>query len=81
MPVTCGSAHQSHAFQSFGGTTHEGLCIRSRRNLLKAGMAGVAGLTLPNLLRQRSEAAEAGSSISDRKAIILLWMTGGPSPH
>ena len=79
MPRTCGPSHQAHAFQSFGGTTREGLCVSSRRNLLKAGVAGVAGLTLPQLIRSRTEAASAGGSVSDRKAAILLWMTGGPS--
>ena len=79
MTRVCGRAHASHAFQSFGGTTHDGLCIQSRRNMLKLGMAGVAGLTLPDLLRQRAIASRAGRPISDRKAVILLWMTGGPS--
>lgn len=79
MPRFCGPSHESHAFESFGGTTREGLCLLSRRNMLKAGVAGMAGLTLPELMRRRAEATEAGSSISNQKAVILLWMTGGPS--
>ena len=79
MPRVCGPSHGNHAFASFHGTTRDGLCIRSRRNLLKAGMAGIAGLTLPELMRQRAESKELGQSISSRKAVILLWMTGGPS--
>ncbi len=79
MPRVCGSSHTAHAFQSFGGTTREGLCVTSRRNVLKLSMVGVAGLTLPRLMRQRAMSAELGRSISSRKAVILLWMTGGPS--
>lgn len=79
MARVCGRNHLSHAFTSFGGTTREGLCIPSRRNLLKASMAGIAGLSLPALLRSRAGASQQEGSASSRKAVILLWMTGGPS--
>ncbi len=75
----CGSAHERHAFESFGGTTHEGLCLASRRNFVKASAAGIAGLSLPALLQQRAAATQSGRSISSNKSVILLWMTGGPS--
>ncbi len=75
----CGGGHHDHAFASFGGTVREGLCLTSRRNMVKAGLAGIAGLSLPELMRQRASAATAGESISSRKSVILLWMTGGPS--
>src|SRR5439155_17434194 len=51
----------------------EGLTL-SRRNVLKAGLAGLGGLTLPELLRAR-ESGRAGGP----KSVILLWMAGGPS--
>ncbi|HET6572128.1 MAG TPA: DUF1501 domain-containing protein [Fimbriiglobus sp.] len=63
-----------HAFGSFRPLSPDGLLLPSRRNLLKAGLAGVAGLTLPGLVRHRANAATRG-----RKSLILLWMTGGPS--
>ncbi len=75
----CCGGHSNHAFRSFGGTEREGLCLSSRRNMMKAGLAGVAGLTLPELLRHRARAAEIGQSISSHRSVILLWMTGGPS--
>lgn len=74
----CGG-HRDHAFGSFGGTQREGLCLVGRRNMMKAGMAGVAGLTLPELLRHRVHAAETGANMSSHRSVILLWMTGGPS--
>src|SRR5438105_9112817 len=46
--------------------------------MLKASLAGFAGLTVPELLRQRAVAGEHGSP-STRKSVILLWMAGGPS--
>ncbi len=48
--------------------------VGSRRWFLQTGLAGVGGLSLPALLR----ANEAAKS-SDRKAIILFWLSGGPS--
>jgi hypothetical protein len=47
--------------------------------MLKAGFAGLAGLTLPDLLRVRAEAVAAGNPTPGRKSVILLWMAGGPS--
>ncbi len=49
----------------------------SRRSLLKAGSAGIAGLSLPILLRA-SEAAKAGPA-AKAKHVIFLHQFGGPS--
>src|SRR5688572_20830806 len=68
----------THAFASFLPREPEGLVIGTRRNMLKAGLAGLAGLTLPNLLHHRATAAEVGKPIAAR-SVILLWMAGGPS--
>src|SRR5688572_25741862 len=65
-----------HAFTSFRPLEREGLSLPSRRNLLKAGLAGVAGLSLPGLLRAQAESA---ATAKRGKSLILLWMTGGPS--
>ncbi len=75
----CGGGHADHAFASFGGTQRDGLCLVSRRNMMKAGLAGIAGLTLPDLIRHRAHAATIGESVSSHRSVILLWMTGGPS--
>ena len=64
----------AHSFAFLNPGEREGLSL-SRRNLLKAGVAGFGGLTLPALLRQRAVAGER----SDPKSVILLWMAGGPS--
>ncbi|WP_435006159.1 DUF1501 domain-containing protein [Tundrisphaera lichenicola] len=68
-----------HAFAGLNPLDREGLVVRSRRNMLKAGLAGLAGLSLPDLLRQRAMATEAGRPIRGNKSVILLWMAGGPS--
>ncbi|MCA9075872.1 MAG: DUF1501 domain-containing protein [Planctomycetaceae bacterium] len=70
--------HGDHAFNSYLPLAREGLTVLSRRNMLKAGMAGLAGLSLPTLLRRRADAAAVGQAMS-HKSVILLWMTGGPS--
>ena len=52
--------------------------VGSRRWFLQTGLAGVAGLSLPQLLRVEAEASQKGKS-QDRKAVILFWLSGGPS--
>lgn len=68
-----------HAFTGFHPRVREGLTVRSRRGLLKAGLAGLAGLSLPDLLRYRAQAAATGRPMGSHKSVILLWMAGGPS--
>ena len=82
-PITPGhcnpTVHMRHGFNNFYGTQREGLRVVSRRGMLKAGLAGVAGLSLPELLRSRALAAASGQPTRSPKSVILLWMTGGPS--
>ncbi len=68
-----------HAFGYLNARLREGLTVVSRRSVLKASLAGIAGLSLPDLLWARTKAAEAGQPIPGNKSVILLWMTGGPS--
>jgi uncharacterized protein (DUF1501 family) len=49
--------------------------VGSRRWFLQTGVAGLAGLSLPELLRCRA----ASPACADRKAVILIWLSGGPS--
>jgi uncharacterized protein (DUF1501 family) len=73
------SHRHTHAFTDFHARQREGLVLVSRRNFLKASVAGLAGLTLPRLLRHQAEAAAAGRSVRTSRSVILLWMAGGPS--
>lgn len=72
-----GIGSHGSAFGAWGPLVEEGLVCRSRRNILKLGVAGVAGLSLPQLLEQRANASGIGHA--SNKSLILLWMTGGPS--
>src|SRR5262245_54478702 len=49
----------------------------SRRTFLRAGALAVGGLTLADLLRLR--AAEPSQSGPPGKAIIMVYLNGGPS--
>jgi hypothetical protein len=71
-------SHQS-AFASYRAREREGLVLTSRRSMLKVGLAGVAGLSLPDLIRMRAEAATQTGAAPSVKSVILLWMAGGPS--
>lgn len=90
-PDRRGHRHE-HAFAALNPLVPEGLVLRTRRNMLKAGLMGLAGLTVPDLLRLRSAVASqegnpspAANPISkienlkSQRSVILLWMTGGPS--
>ncbi|HWG44499.1 MAG TPA: DUF1501 domain-containing protein [Gemmataceae bacterium] len=54
----------------------QGYC---RREFLKVGGLGLlGGLTLPDLLRARAQAASEGRSVKER-SVVLLFLQGGPS--
>ncbi len=48
----------------------------TRRWFLQAGLSGLMGLSTADLLRLQ---AKAGEKASDRKSVILFWLSGGPS--
>jgi hypothetical protein len=50
----------------------------SRRKLLTVGALGMAGLSLPQLLAAKARAAAGNRLLKDR-AVVLLWLGGGPS--
>ena len=49
---------------------------RTRRDFLRVGALGLAGLTLPDVLRLR---AASGSSAATPRAVIMVCLAGGPS--
>ncbi len=59
----------------------------SRREFLRAGLAGFGALSLPGLFRLRAAAGAAATS--ERTAVIIVWLRGGcshldtydPKPH
>jgi uncharacterized protein (DUF1501 family) len=51
--------------------------VGSRRWFLETGLAGLAGLSLPDLLRCRAQRQPADGR--GRRAVILIWLSGGPS--
>ena len=51
--------------------------VGSRRWFLHTGLAGVAGLSLADVLRCRAAAAPAKSE--SPKSVIIFWLSGGPS--
>lgn len=47
--------------------------------MLKAGLAGMAGLSLPRLLAAQEQSLASHKNVVRQKSVILIWMTGGPS--
>lgn len=72
-----GIGHGHHAFPHFNARVREGVTVAGRRSMLKAGLAGIAGLTVPRWLAAQD--APGGASRPRQKSVILIWMTGGPS--
>jgi hypothetical protein len=84
MPSATGnsgsSACHSHSPAGlFSPPTTDLIRVGSRRWFLQTGTAGIAGLSLPALLAARDQAADSRRSPKDRKAVILFWLSGGPS--
>lgn len=52
----------------------------TRREFLAAGVLGIGGLTLDELLRRRALAADSGLAVDHDTSVIFVWMPGGP-PH
>lgn len=55
--------------------------VGSRRWFLQTGLAGIGGLALPQMLaaKEANAPAAAAGHANDRKAVILFWLSGGPS--
>jgi Protein of unknown function (DUF1501) len=68
------TAHSGHRLQP---PPSDLIRVGSRRWFVQTGLAGLAGLSLPTLLRCRAEWNAQGAS--SRKAVILVWLSGGPS--
>jgi hypothetical protein len=51
----------------------------SRRHFLKIGGLALGGLTLPDLLRADASSPPHGGATSLHKAIIMIYLSGGPS--
>lgn len=51
----------------------------SRRSLLHTGLAGMLGLSLPDLLRLQANGAEAGRK--REASVIFIELAGGPTQH
>ena len=50
----------------------------TRRDFIKVGSLGLGALSLPDLLRARANAAQAGQKVKDT-SVIWLWLSGGPT--
>ena len=71
---------QSRHSWPFASSTSDLIQVGSRRWFLQAGLAGLGGLSLPQLLSLQSASAETSAAEnSGRKSVILFWLSGGPS--
>src|SRR6476660_4112312 len=49
----------------------------NRRSFLQIGVAGMAGLGLPTILKAKEESAKSLGNKKDTR-VILIWLDGGP---
>ena len=80
MGLSCNSSEhaQSGISPLFSPASGDLLRVQSRRGFLQTGMAGMAGLSVPTLLKHRAEASAAGKP-TNKNSVILFWLSGGPS--
>lgn len=81
MNPTCNRVEhaQSGVLPWFGPAGGDVLRVgNSRRGFLQTGLKGIAGLSLPALLRYQARASAAGKP-QRKTSVILLWLSGGPS--
>jgi len=72
-------SEHSHATSLFGPQkTKDLLRVRSRRWFLQAGLGGLAGLSVPQILAAK-DASNSSEKPAEKKAVILFWLSGGPS--
>ncbi|MFT5094813.1 MAG: hypothetical protein ACI93T_003656, partial [Porticoccaceae bacterium] len=69
-------------FRVAGGTTSSGKDL-TRRSFVEAGVLGVGGLSLADLMSLKADAANstADKSRPSDTSVILIWMSGGPGHH
>jgi hypothetical protein len=60
------------------GQQHRRCDGASRRSFLQLGIAGMAGVGLPGLLKAKAVSKQAGQT-SKETSVILIWLDGGPS--
>src|SRR5436190_6802593 len=79
MTYPCAAVRHNrhHAGALFEPAAADLIRVGSRRWFLQTGLAGLAGLSLPDLLRCRAQGRARGPA--SRKAVILIWLSGGPS--
>jgi Protein of unknown function (DUF1501) len=65
-------------FRLFTGSTSRYCDGLSRRHFLQLGVAGMASVGLPELLRARARSAETRGQTKNT-SVILIWLDGGPS--
>ncbi len=52
---------------------------RTRRHFLKVGGLALGGLSLPQILQAERSSAATGSQSPSHKAVIMIYLSGGPS--
>ncbi len=70
--------HTSRLGRLFGPVTNPLISVGRRGWMVQAGLAGVAGLSLPNLLQYRAEGSQDGTG-QRATSVIQIWLSGGPS--
>jgi hypothetical protein len=72
-------SHKEQAMFRIHGATTPAYCDgHSRRSFLQLGVAGMASVSLADVLRAKARSAELGVPSKDT-SVILIWLDGGPS--
>lgn len=61
------------------GSSRSLISVPSRRWFLQTGMSALGGFALPQLMELQEASGGTGSKSADKKAVIIFWLSGGPS--
>ena len=82
MASPCNTEEHAHSGISplFGPAGGDVVRIGStRRGFLQTGLGGLAGLSVPAVLKSQALAAANGGGAKKPTSVILFWLSGGPS--
>ncbi len=77
-PSHCYGSHRSQSVDLFAQHKNSLIRVGRRGWVLRAGLAGIVGMSLPQFLQARESNTQSGTT-KRATSVIQIWLSGGPS--